>query len=502
MDAPHLDAETLRIPFDNSYARLPERFYARLDPTPVSAPALLAVNAPLAEGLGIDPAALAGPEGVAMVAGNRLPPGAEPIALAYAGHQFGQFTPQLGDGRAILLGEVVDRDGRRRDIQLKGSGPTPFSRRGDGRAALGPVLREFLVSEAMHAMGIPTTRALAAVTTGDYVFREDALPGAVLARVAASHLRVGTFQYFAAREDLDALRLLVDHANARHDPAAAGAANPARALFEGVVARQASLVARWMLVGFIHGVMNTDNCTISGETIDYGPCAFMDSFDPATVFSAIDSFGRYAYGQQPRIAQWNLARLAETLLPLIDEDQDRAVAWAQEALGAFAPVFQATWLGGLRRKIGLATERDGDAALVQGLLDAMKAQAVDFTLAFRALTEAAGPAGDDTALRALFTADPAAFEGWAAAWRQRLSEEPTITPAERQAAMRAVNPVYIPRNHLVEEALSAAIARQDLGPFESLRAVLAHPFEERPGLERYALPARAEERVLRTYCGT
>jgi serine/tyrosine/threonine adenylyltransferase len=501
MDAPLLAPDVmLRIRFDNSYARLPERFYARLDPTPVASPTLLALNAPLAETLGIDPAALASPEGVDVLAGNRVPEGAEPIALAYSGHQFGQFVPQLGDGRAILLGEVVGTDGQRRDIQLKGSGPTPYSRRGDGRAAVGPVLREFLVSEAMHALGIPTTRSLAAVATGEAVLREEVLPGAVLTRIAASHIRVGTFQYFAAREDIEALRLLTDHALARHDPDAVGAENPARALFGRVVARQADLVARWMLVGFIHGVMNTDNTSISGETIDYGPCAFMDAFDPATVFSAIDSFGRYAYGNQPRIMQWNLARLAEALLPLLDDEQDRAVAWAQEALGAFAPAFQAAWLGGLRRKLGLTTEREGDAALIQGLLDAMKAGGVDFTLAFRRLADAATE--DPASARALF-ADPAAFDAWEPAWRARLAEEePAVAPAERQAAMRAASPAYIPRNHLVEEALSAAIERQDLGPFEALRAVLAHPFEERPGLERYALPASPEERVTRTFCGT
>ncbi len=501
MDTPLLAADpTLRIPFDNRYARLPERLFARLDPTPVPAPRLLALNEGLAVTLGLDPAALAAPEGVAVLAGNRVAPGAEPIALAYAGHQFGHFTPQLGDGRAILLGEVVGTDGARRDIQLKGSGPTPFSRRGDGRAAIGPVLREFLVSEAMHAMGIPTTRSLAAVATGEWVFREDALPGAVLTRIAASHLRIGTFQYFAAREDLEALRVLVDHAIARHDPDLAGAENPARALFGRVVARQADLVARWMLVGFIHGVMNTDNTTISGETIDYGPCAFMEAFDPATVFSAIDSQGRYAYGNQPRIMQWNLARLAEALLPLLDADQDRAVAWAQEALGAFAPAFQAAWLGGLRGKLGLAEAREGDAALVQDLLDAMRAGGVDFTLAFRRLadsvTEGPGPA------RGLF-ADPAAFDAWDAAWRARLASEPAIAPAARQAAMRAASPAYIPRNHLVEEALAAAAAETpDLRPFEALRAALAHPFEERAGLERYALPAAPAERVTRTFCGT
>ncbi|MBD0272833.1 MAG: YdiU family protein, partial [Acetobacteraceae bacterium] len=357
----------VRFPFDNTYARLPERFFARLGPTPVAAPRLVRVNAGLAERLGLDPERLAGPEGVEILAGNRVPEGAEPVALAYAGHQFGHFVPQLGDGRAILLGEVVGRDGLRRDVQLKGSGPTPFSRRGDGRAALGPVLREYVVSEAMAALGIPTTRSLAAVATGEPVFRETALPGAVLARVASSHIRVGTFQYFAARGDEEAVRLLADYALSRHYPEAA-AGNRHRALLDAVVARQAELVARWLLVGFVHGVMNTDNTSIAGETIDYGPCAFLDAYDPAMVFSSIDRVGRYAYGQQPRVAQWNLARLAECLLPLLGEDQDRASASAEEALAAFAPRFEAAYFGGVQRKIGLSTQREGDAELAQDLL--------------------------------------------------------------------------------------------------------------------------------------
>jgi len=327
----------VRVRFDNTYARLPERFFARLDPAPVAAPRLVRVNAGLAERLGLDPEGLASPEGVEVLAGNRVPDGAEPVALAYAGHQFGQFVPRLGDGRAILLGEVVGRDGVRRDLQLKGSGRTPFSRRGDGRAALGPVLREYIVSEAMAALGVPTTRSLAAVATGEPVFRETALPGAVLARVTASHIRVGTFQFFAARGDAEAVRLLADYAIARHYPEAAAAENAYRALLDAVVARQAELVARWLLVGFVHGVMNTDNASVAGETIDYGPCAFLDAYDPAAVFSSIDSFGRYAYGSQPRVAQWNLARLAECLLPLLGEDQERALAGAQGALSAFAP---------------------------------------------------------------------------------------------------------------------------------------------------------------------
>ncbi len=487
-----------RISFDNSYARLPARFYARLDPTPVAAPRLVRLNLPLAELLGLDPHALASSEGVAALAGNHVPDGAEPIATAYAGHQFGGFVPQLGDGRAILLGEVVGRDGIRRDIQLKGSGPTPFSRRADGRAALGPVLREYIVSEAMAALGIPTTRSLAAVTTGEEVQRETALPGAVLTRVATSHIRVGTFQFFAARGDVEGLRILADHAIARHDPAAAGAANPYRALLDGVIARQAELIARWMLTGFIHGVMNTDNMTISGETIDYGPCAFMDSFDPATVYSSIDHAGRYAWGNQPRIAHWNLTRLAEAMLPLLAVEEEEALNSAREALGAFGPRFEAAWLGGLRAKLGLQAAREGDVALIQGLMDAMAEAGADFTLTFRCLADAVE--GDAASLKALFPA-PSGFEAWHAGWRERLAEEPA-EPATRAAAMREGSPLYIPRNHLVEGAIAAAVSRGDFAPFERLLDAVTRPFEERPGLEPYAAPPLEQERVLQTFCGT
>ncbi|RAI57235.1 protein adenylyltransferase SelO [Roseicella frigidaeris] len=489
-----------RFAFDNSYARLPPRFYARLDPIPVAAPRLLRLNLPLAEQLGLDPAALASAEGVAILAGNHIPDGAEPMALAYAGHQFGHFVPQLGDGRAILLGEVRDRDGRRRDIQLKGSGRTPFSRGGDGRAALGPVLREYIVSEAMAALGVPTTRSLAAVATGESVFRETALPGAVLTRVAASHIRVGSFQYFAARGDAEAVRLLADHAIARHDPAAATADNPYRAFFEGVVRRQATLVAHWLRIGFIHGVMNTDNCSISGETIDYGPCAFMDAYDPATVFSSIDSFGRYAYGNQPRIAQWNLARLAETLLPLLAETEEAAVEVAQAALSGFATQFEAEQRLGLTQKIGLPGGEPDELELVQALLHRMAQNGADFTLTFRRLCDAAaGPEGD-AALRALFR-DPAAIDSWMPAWRARLALRPDA-PEARAASMRAANPAVIPRNHQVEAAIAAAVEREDLAPFEALLAAVAHPFEERPEMQRFMQPPREEERVLQTFCGT
>ena len=490
-------AEPGRVAFDNSYARLPERFFTRQAPTPVAAPRLILINAALAEQLGLDPSALASPEWIDVLAGNRLPKSAEPIACAYAGHQFGNFVPQLGDGRAILLGEVVGRDGIRRDVQLKGAGPTPFSRGGDGRAALGPVLREYLVSEAMAALGIPTTRALAAVTTGESVRRETALPGAVLTRVATSHIRVGTFQYFAARDDMEAVRQLADHVIARHYPEAAHAENPYRGLLEGVVARQAGLVARWLLVGFVHGVMNTDNSSVAGETIDYGPCAFLDAYDPETVFSSIDRGSRYAYGEQPRIVHWNLARLAETLLPLLADNEDAAQASALEALAAFRGRFEATYLGGLRRKIGFETERDGDNALAQDLLQRMAANRADFTLTFRLLCDAAiGPSGD-TAMRPLF-ADPAAYDDWAARWRQRLTGDPTA----RRIAMQEVNPAYIPRNHLVEEAIEAAVERQDFSAFERLGAVLQRPYEEKPGFERYAVAPQPHGPAYRTFCGT
>ena len=497
---PNLTLIMPHIPFDNSYARLPPRLYARRDPTPVPAPALVRLNVPLARQLGLDPAALASPEGVAVLAGNRVPEGAEPIALAYAGHQFGQFVPQLGDGRAILLGEVVGRDGARHDIQLKGSGRTPFSRGGDGRAALGPVLREYIVSEAMAALGVPTTRALAAVTTGQPVLRESVLPGAVLTRVAASHLRVGTFQYFAVRGDSEAVRLLADHAIARHYPEAAAGEHPYRALLAGVVAGQAALVARWLLIGFIHGVMNTDNTSIAGETIDYGPCAFLDPYDPGTVFSSIDHAGRYAYGNQPRIAHWNLVRFAETLLPLLGETQETAVAAAQAALASFAPRFDRAYRAGLQRKLGLRTDREGDGALAQDLLTGMAENGADFTLTFRLLCDAAAGTEGDAAVRALF-ADPGAYDGWAARWRRRLLDEPA-DPQARRAAMRAANPAFIPRNHIVQAALAAAIGQQDFVPFEALLEVLSRPFDDQPGRERYAAPPKPEERVTQTFCGT
>jgi uncharacterized protein YdiU (UPF0061 family) len=500
---PSTDCPSVGFSFENTYARLPERFYARLDPVPVAAPRLVKLNTELARNLGLDPEMLASPEGVDILAGNRVGEGSEPLAMAYAGHQFGMFVPQLGDGRANLLGEVIGRDGVRYDIQLKGSGPTPFSRGGDGRAALGPVLREYIVSEAMAALGVPTTRALAAVTTGEHVFRETAVPGAVLTRIAASHIRVGTFEYFAARRDTEGIRALADYAIARHYAEAAQAARPYRAFLDGVIGRQAHLIAQWMLLGFIHGVMNTDNTSVSGETIDYGPCAFMEAYDPSTVFSSIDRQGRYSYGNQPRIALWNLTRLAESLLPLLEQEEgseEAAVASAQEALTAFAAKYEAAYVAGLRRKLGLFTERDGDLALVQDLLDRMTANGADFTLTFRRLCDAAAGTGGDAGVRMLF-ADAAAYDTWAAAWRERLSTE-QVSAQERAAAMRKVNPAFIPRNHLVEAALSAAVERQDFEPFEEMLDVVSRPYEERSGLERYATPARPEEAVRATFCGT
>ena len=490
---------TFQFPFDNSYAELPDRFYQRVLPTSAASPRLIRLNRELALQLGLDPDWLASPEGVEALSGKRIAEGADPLAMAYAGHQFGQFVPQLGDGRAILLGEVVDRDGKRRDIQLKGSGPTPFSRGGDGKAALGPVLREYVVSEAMAALGIPTTRALAAATTGERVIRETLLPGAVLTRVASSHIRVGTFQYFAARGDQEGIRLLADHVIERHYPHAATAERPYRALLEAVIAAQAALIARWLMVGFIHGVMNTDNMSIAGETIDYGPCAFMDAYDPGTVFSSIDANGRYAYGNQPRIGLWNLTRFAETLVPLLDDDEAAAIAEAEGALNEFAPQFQAAYDSGLRLKLGLFTTHEDDGALIRSLLEAMTANKVDFTLFFRRLARAQTEKGDE-AVRSLF-ADPGAYDEWIVRWRARLALEPQDA-ATREKMMDEVNPAFIPRNHRVEAVIRAAVDREDYRPFEELIAVLSRPFEDQPAFSDYASPPAEEERVLRTFCGT
>jgi uncharacterized protein YdiU (UPF0061 family) len=454
-------------------------------------PRLLVLDEPLAVELGLDPAWLRSPDGLRLLVGSAVPDGGAPVAQAYAGHQFGGYSPRLGDGRALLLGELVDPAGRVRDLHLKGSGRTPFSRGGDGLAAVGPMLREYVVSAAMHALGIPTTRSLAVVATGRTVRRETLLPGAVLARVASSHLRVGSFQYARATGDVDLLRRLADHAIARHHPAAAAAGNPYRALFEAVVAAQASLVARWMLVGFVHGVMNTDNMTISGETIDYGPCAFLDAFDPATVYSSIDEGGRYAYGNQPVVAEWNLARFAEALLPLLADDQDEAVALAVESLGGFRPAYGAAWASGMRAKLGLPEGLDDavTTALGEEFLALLQQSRADLTTSFRSLGRAAR--GDAEPMRNAVL-DLATFDGWAQRWRA-LQPDPEV--------MDRANPVHIPRNHLVEEALGAATAG-DLDPLRRLLEAVTHPYEERRDLERYAQPGPDGAGPYVTFCGT
>ena len=492
---------TALFPFDNSYARLPDRFFARLPPTPVAEPGLIQLNEGLALHLGLSPERLKTTEGIEILAGNLVPDGAEPLAMAYAGFQFGGWVPQLGDGRAILLGELIDRDGVRRDIQLKGAGPTPFSRGGDGRVGVGPVLREYIVSEAMARLGIATTRSLAAVTTGEQIARETLLPGAVLTRVAQSHIRVGTFQFFAARRDVEALRVLADHVIARHYPEVSQADKPYLGLLTAVIDRQAELIAGWQRIGFIHGVMNTDNTSIAGETIDYGPCAFMDSFHPNTVFSSVDHGGRYAYGNQPAIAQWNLAGLAQTLVPLIDDDEETASALANEAIQAFVGRCEGFYRAGLRRKLGRAEEREGDAALVRDLFTRMANNKADFTLTFRRLSDVTdeNPVANER-VSTLFE-NPAAFDEWAVRWRKRLAGE-SQSAAERRSIMRSVNPAFIPRNHLIEEVIMAAVEESDFAPFGRLIEVLESPYEDQPEKERYAAPPRPEEVVHQTFCGT
>jgi uncharacterized protein YdiU (UPF0061 family) len=478
--------------FDNTYARWPEHHFARVQPTKVREPRIFYVNRELARLLGVDPDAL---EADAL-AGNVVFPGAEPIALAYAGHQFGSFVPRLGDGRAILLGEVVGIDGKRRDIQLKGAGRTPFSRGGDGRAAVGPVVREVIVSEAMAALGIPTTRALAAVTTGEPVQRDEVLPGAVLTRVAASHLRVGTFEYFANRNDIEALAALSSYALARHYP---DAGDEPLALLDRVVGAQASLVAQWLGVGFVHGVMNTDNTAISGETLDYGPCAFLDEHDPEKKFSSIDHGGRYAFANQPRIALWNVARFAETILPLIANEEAEAVRLATEILGRFGPRFEAAYTGVLRRKLGLSREAPGDRALADGWLAHLATDQVDHTLVFRRLCEAAAAPSNDAEVLSLFR-DRAPVEAWLRTWRDRLLAE-DAAPEIVAASMRRANPAFIPRNHRVEEVIEAA-RRDDFTPFRIFMSILARPYEDQPEHAAWARPPTPDERVERTFCGT
>lgn len=488
-------------PLSHRYADLPEHMRAEVRPTPVAKPRLVVFNRPLAEELGFDLAHFDETRAAELFSGNVLPEELKPTAAAYAGHQFGSFVPQLGDGRAVLLGEAKDQLGQLRDIQLKGSGRTPFSRGGDGRAPLGPVLREYLVSEAMHALGVPTTRALAAVTTGERIYRRMPEPGAVLTRVASSHLRVGTFQYFAARGDEAALRLLVDEAVARHYPMLAEQSVEVRvmALLKAVIGRQAALVAKWMSIGFIHGVMNTDNCAIGGETIDYGPCAFMDRFDPHTVFSSIDERGRYAYANQPSMAQWNLTRFAEALLPLMGHDSKKAIADATKVLETFDERYQHHWLNEMRRKLGLMEARDGDAQLAAALLDVMFQGRADFTLTFRHLADAV-TTDQQHVLLALFE-ETHGIETWLTRWRERLAAE-QVTPAQIVTRLRAVNPAVIPRNHRVEQAIEAAAERDDFSPFEALLTAIMNPFDEPASQLSYTRPPQEGEQVLRTFCGT
>jgi len=489
------------LPFDNSYAGLPERFYTRQLPEPVASPGLIRVNHALASHLGIRPDWLESEAGVEFITGNFIPMGAEPIATVYAGHQFGGWNPQLGDGRAILLGELIAADGVRYDIQLKGSGRTPYSRAGDGRAPLGPVLREYVVSEAMAVLNVPTTRALAAATTGEKLMREGRVPGAVLVRVAQSHIRIGTFQFFASQGDFEALKILVDHVIQRHYPEVAQADNPVRSMLDGVVARQAGLIAQWQSLGFIHGVMNTDNMLLSGETIDYGPCAFMDDYDPGMVFSSIDQGGRYAYRNQPHIAHWNLSALAQALLPLLDDDKERALAQGQAAIDAFPDLYMAAYQNAMHKKLGISKSGADDEVLIQDLLTLMQEEKTDYTLTFRRLSDLAGPEKAPVdGVSSVFEL-PETFAPWLDRWRKRLSGEARDANG-RQAAMYALNPAYIARNHLVEEVIDAAVNQQDLEPFHTLVEILAQPFEFSDDHTRYARPPRPDQIVRQTFCGT
>ncbi len=489
------------LPFDNSYVRLSQKFYTRQLPDPVSDPGFIRVNHALAEYLGFDPAWLESETGIEFAAGNFIPAGAEPIATVYAGHQFGGWNPQLGDGRAVLLGELIASDGVRHDIQLKGSGRTPYSRGGDGRSPVGPVLREYIVSEAMAKLNVPTTRALAAATTGDSVMREGRLPGAVLVRIAQSHIRIGTVQYFASQKDHDAVSVLVNYVIQRHYPDAAQTENPVRAMLDGVVARQASLIAKWQSLGFIHGVMNTDNMLLSGETVDYGPCAFMDEFDPATVFSSIDHGGRYAYRNQPHIAHWNLSVLAQALLPLLDDDPEKALASGQAAIDAFPDLFQTVYRASMAKKLGFDESTSNNNELIQELLAIMQEESMDFTLTFRHLSDLVKPQTASGGGVGSLIKLPDAFDPWLKQWRQSLANDPQ-DPAVRQASMYAVNPVFIPRNHLVEEAIEAATNQNDFEPFNTLVDILSQPGKFEANKARYATPPRPEQVVSQTFCGT
>jgi serine/tyrosine/threonine adenylyltransferase len=483
------------ISFENSYASELAGMYVEVAPTPVAAPVLIRFNEELAAELAIERLGANDETLAAIFSGNLIPADAQPLAMAYAGHQFGHFVPQLGDGRAILLGEVINKSGQRRDIQLKGSGPTPFSRRGDGRAALGPVLREYIVSEAMHAFGVPATRALAAVTTGERVQREKGKPGAVFTRVAASHLRVGTFQFFAARGDFDSIKRLVNYAVERHYPAVPDTKQRCAGFLAAVIEAQAKLIAKWMSIGFIHGVMNTDNMAISGETIDFGPCAFLDNYLANKVFSSIDEHRRYAYSNQPQMAQWNLARLAETLVPLLDEDEEKALGLANELISSFPAIYQQHYLENMRAKLGLLAEQPGDKQLIEDWLALMEANDIDFTNGFRDLASTVNPA-ELTAFRNGFT-DLAAFDVWHGRWLARVENEVGVVKV-----MHAANPRYIPRNHRIEQAIRAAEDDGDFSLFHELLEVVKYPFAEQPKFAKYASPPAEGEEVLRTFCGT
>jgi serine/tyrosine/threonine adenylyltransferase len=486
--------------FDTSYAKLPSRFFTRMEPSPVKAPRLLKLNSRLAEKLGLDATWLQSDAGLAMLSGNAFPPSAASIATVYAGHQFGHFSPQLGDGRAVLIGEILDINGKPQELQLKGSGPTPYSRRGDGRSALGPALREYLISEAMHSLGIPTTRSLAVVSTGEWVWREPEQPGGILTRVASSHIRVGTFQYFAAQGDSDAVRILCQKMMIEHYPSAKTHKNPILSLLKQVIAAQAKLIADWMRVGFVHGVMNTDNMALSGETIDYGPCAFLDSYDPQKVFSSIDRDGRYAFGNQPRIANWNLARFAETLLPLLHDDPDAAVQIATEAINQFPALFEAAMTRVLSAKLGLAAEHNNDLALAQDLLSIMAANGADYTLTFRKLADLDSSPEAEDSLRQLF-AISGGIDSWIVKWRERISLE-ARSPQDIAATMHAANPAIIPRNHLVEAALKAAVDENDLVPFDALLEAISNPFSDAFDDSEFALPPTETDPHYKTFCGT
>ncbi|MEZ5536517.1 MAG: YdiU family protein [Thiolinea sp.] len=492
---------TTLFPFDNSYSRLPDYFYSRVNPQPVKQPQLIRLNEVLAVELNLNPGELKQGQGVAAFAGNHIPARAEPLAMVYTGHQFGHFNPQLGDGRAILLGELIDKQNQRFDVQLKGSGRTPYSRGGDGRAALGPVLREYIMCEFMHAAGIPTTRALAAVTTGENVIRDRILPGAILTRLSQSYVRVGTFQFFAARGHYQAVQELADYVIARNYPELRDSDTPYPDLLAAVIKRQAKLIAQWMQIGFIHGVMNTDNASVAGETIDYGPCAFMDSYHPDTVYSSIDQQGRYAYRNQSAIAHWNLCRFAETLVPLLAEDNDAAVEIAQQAINTYPDIYQSAWLTGMRAKLGLSRGVEEDETLINDLLSIMADNKADFTLTFRTLSElSTTPDSKDENLLALFN-NPDVLRDWLAKWRERLSKE-TQTGNERRRAMQAVNLLYIPRNHLVEAVIRAAEDHQEFRPFHELTELLQSPFTQQPVDKKYTLPPLPEQVVHQTFCGT